>query len=458
VLDRAVERVLKIILRSPTFKGVPFDSKPDLDGHAKLARRAGAEGMVLLKNDGGSLPMTADKKVALFGNAAYDTITGGTGSGDVNEAYTVSVYQGLSEAGYPVDQYRKNEYEKYIASEKSKQPPTIPFFPKPPIPEMKVTASAAKEAASANDFGVFVLGRNSGEFADRKVEDDFDISANERATIKALSDAFRAAGKKFVVVLNIGGAIETASWRDNADAILLAWQPGQEGGHSIADVLAGKVNPSGRLAVSFPAKYSDVPSSKTFPGHLLPGGKDDPAAMVFGQPAEAIYDEGIYVGYRYYSTFGVDPAYEFGYGLSYTTFELSGFSLRGNGDKGQADVRVRVTNTGKVAGRDVVQVYVGGHGGTKRELKAFAKTKLLKPGESEELRFQLTPADLASFYTKDSAWIATKGTYSISAGGTSSGGGLGGSFELKRDIVVKKTARLLTPKKDLTELAAPAKE
>ncbi len=457
VLDRAVERVLKIVLRTPAFKGDSFDSTPDLDGHAKLARRAGAEGMVLLKNEKSALPLAGGRKVALYGNAAYETITGGTGSGDVNEAYTVSVFQGLSEAGYSVDQLRKNEYEKFIALERSKQGPTIPFFPKPPIEELKVSPTVAKAAASNSELAVFVLGRNSGEFADRKIENDFDISDNEKASIAALSEAFRSAGKMFIVVLNVGGPVEIESWMDDADAILLAWQPGQEGGHSIADVLAGKVNPSGRLVVSFPAKYSDVPSAKTFPGRLLPGGTDDQASMIFGRPAEAVYDEGIFVGYRYYSTFGVKPAYEFGYGLSYTSFELSGFKLSGNSQKGQADVRVKVTNTGKVPGRDVVQVYVTGHGGPKRELKAFAKTGLLKPGESEELRFQLTAADLASFYTKESAWIAHKGAYMVSAGGTSEGGGLDGSFDLAQDIVVRKTARLLVPKKELLELAPPVK-
>ena len=456
-LDKSVARVLKIVLASPTFKGTLYSSAPDLKAHAKLARRAGSEGMVLLKNESGALPLQSETKIALYGNAAYETITGGTGSGDVNEAYTVSVYQGLSQAGFALDPMRKNEYEKHIAAEKSKQRPTLPFLPKPPVPEMAVSDGMAKSDAAASDLAVFVLGRNSGEFEDRKVMDDFELTDTESQALSSIWNEFQAKGKKVVVVLNIGGPIQIVGWESYADAILLAWQPGQEAGHSIADVLSGKVNPSGRLAVSFPGVYGDVPSVKTFPGKLLPAAKSRINNPFAGKPADAAYEEGVFVGYRYYSTFDVEPAYEFGYGLSYTTFESSGLSVKGDPVKGVLDIRVTVKNTGEVPGRDVVQVYVGGHGGPKRELKAFTKTRLLKPGESEQLRFELTAEDLASFYTKDSAWIATKGSYTISAGGTSEGGGLSGSFDLGQDIMVRKTGRLLVPQQELLEMAPNVK-
>lgn len=459
VLDRAVERVLRIILRTPTFRGVKYDSAPDLATHAKIARRAATEGMVLLRNEDSALPMQKGARVALYGNSAYETISGGTGSGDVNEEHTVSVFEGLKEAGYFVDDLKKNEYEKYIASVRSRQGPSIPFFPKPPIPEMPVTSRIARQDATDNDLAVFVIGRNSGEFEDRKVADDFELSDSERKSLTAVSEEFQRAGKRFVVVLNIGGPIETASWREMADSILLAWQPGQEAGRAIVDVLSGDVDPSGRLAVTFPERYSDVPSSEVFPGKLIESDTpDSPGSAVFGKPAEALYREGIYVGYRYYTTFDVEPAYPFGFGLSYSTFKHADYRFKTDLKKGTADIRLSVTNTGKRSGRDVVEVYVGVPGGSKRALKAFAKSKVLDPGESEEFIFRLTPADLASFSTKDSAWIAKAGKYEVTAGGTSWGGGKSWSFSLAKDIVVRKTKKLPGPNKPLDELLAPARK
>jgi beta-glucosidase len=234
------------------------------------------------------------------------------------------------------------------------------------------------------------------------------------------------------------------------DAILLAWQAGQEGGHAIADVLSGKVNPSGKLATSFPAVYSDAPAAKNFPGTLVEPASG-PANFMFGRPAKVTYEEGIYVGYRYYDTFGVKPAYPFGYGRSYTDFSYSRAkaSKAKLGEKETATVTVEVTNTGKMAGREVVQLYVSAPGKTMdkpaSELKGFAKTKLLAPGESETLAFTLSPADLASFDASASAWVAEPGAYTLKIGASSADVKQTLSVELPKALVVEKVHRVLAP-------------
>ena len=456
-LDENVERVLNVILQSPTFKGHRHSNQPDLKGNARVAREVAAEGMVLLKNEGGALPLAGPKKIALYGNTSYDIIAGGTGSGDVNEAYIVSLEQGLAGAGYTLDPALKETYTRYIADQKAKRPkPANPFLLPPPIPEMPVEAAAVGQKAAESDAALITLGRNSGEFADRTVEGDFTLSETEQALLKTVSEAFRARGKKVVVVLNVGGPVEVASWRDRADAILLAWQPGQEGGNSIADVLGGKVNPSGRLATTFPVRYEDVPSAKTFPGRELEGRTPLLNNPFAGKPAEAVYEEGIYVGYRYYDTFNVKPAYEFGYGLSYTSFSYGNLKLSSRHFGGNLAATITVTNTGKVAGKEVVQLYVSAPAGRldKRqgELRAFAKTGLLRPGQSQTLTFNLRAADLASFEPASSSWVAEAGTYAVRVGASSRDIKQTADFEVREEILVEKVNRVLTPRVAIREL------
>ena len=327
-LDENVAGILKIILKSPSFSHYKYTDKPDLRRHAQLSREAAAEGMVLLKNEDRSLPIWRSvKNVALFGNNGYDLIAGGTGSGDVNKAYKISLAEGLANAGYSVDQDLKYAYTSHMADYAAKHPKKNFFAefmnPTPPAPEYIVDRDLlAKKAASA-DIAIMSIGRNAGEGRDRKLADDYYLSDTEKVVMGQIADAFHAQHKKLIVVLNIGGVIDVMQWRDFADAILLAWQPGQEGGNAITDVLSGKVDPSGRLATTFPAKYDDVPSAKNFPGKEFP---EKAITGSFGRkqvPAEVVYQEGIYVGYRYFNTFHVKPAYEFGYGLSYTSFSIS---------------------------------------------------------------------------------------------------------------------------------------
>jgi beta-glucosidase len=469
VLDRNIARILHILFKSPRYRQYPFSNKPDLEAHALVARHAAADGMVLLKNREGGLPFAGSiKKVAAFGNASYDIITGGTGSGDVNEAYSVALIEGLENAGYSVNGSLKDVYSKYINDAKAKQTigddPLARFMPRPPIPEMEVGSSFIEMIASGSDIALITIGRNSGEFADRKEEGDFYLTDREKALIQTVSKTFRERGKKVVVVLNIGGVIETASWRDNPNSILLAWQPGQEAGDSIVDVLSGKVNPSGKLASSFPLSYEDVPSAKNFPGVVLESLSDEAVAGDSGRGglalarnrAEVIYEEDIYVGYRYYNSFDKDVAYEFGYGLSYTEFEYGNLKLGSDQFQGRMEVSVEVKNSGPVAGREVVQIYLGAPSEKLdkplSELVAFAKTGLLKPGQSQTLNFELTPRDLASFDTVSSSWVAEAGEYKVQVGASSKDIEQTASFKLAEEIAVKTVHKALSPKREIKRL------
>jgi len=453
VLNENCERILNLVLISPSYLGYKYSDKPDLKAHAQISRHAATEGMILLKNEA-ALPLQ-QKNVALYGNTSYAFIAGGTGSGDVNKAYTVSLLEGLKNGGYTVNADLKKTYQDYIAVEKAKQPKPKGFFDViPPIAEMSIDPAGAQKDAAANDLAIITIGRNAGEGADRKVENDFNLTSAEQQLIQTISAAYHAKHKKVVVVLNIGGVIETTSWKDQADAILLAWQPGIEAGNAVTDVLSGKVNPSGKLATTFPVSYTDVPSAKNFPGK-----ETDPTAPsnpMMGKPAEVVYEEGIYVGYRYYHTFNVKPAYEFGYGLSYTSFKYSPVTLSTADFKGKITATVTITNTGKVPGKEVVQLYISAPGKTlnkpAEELKGFAKTRLLKAGESETISLIINARDLASYDTKAASWIAEPGTYTIKIGASSENIKAKADFTVANEIVVEKLSNLLVPKVAINEL------
>jgi beta-glucosidase len=427
-----------------------------LKTNAQVAREAATEGMVLLKNETNSLPLTSKGKVALFGNSAYDLVAGGTGSGDVNKQYTISLDQGLAQAGFTLDESLKQSYANFITVEKAKRPKLPWFLLPPPIPEMSVAKDRLEQLANDSTLAIIVVGRNSGEFSDRKVEKDFALAPSEHAFIEEVASTFHAKGKKVIAVMNCGGPIEMASWRSFPDAILLAWQPGQEGGHAITDVLTGKVNPSGKLPNTFPVTYSDVPSASTFPGKELADHPPLTTNPFGGKPAEAVYEEGIYVGYRYYNTFGVKPAYEFGYGLSYTNFSYSPISLNAKNFRDKLTATVSIRNTGQLAGKEVVQLYLKAPKQKLKkpesELRGFVKTRLLQPGESQTVTFTITPRDLSSFDTASSSWIAEGGTYTVNVGASSLNIKNSASFRLDKDLVVVKSRKLLAPQRKIKEL------
>ena len=425
-LDRNVRRVLELIVKSPRFKGYEFSNKPDLKAHAAVTRQSAVEGMVLLENNG-VLPLASEiSRVAVFGTTSYDFIAGGTGSGNVNRAYTVSLLEGLRNAGYAIDAELEKTYTKYIKEETERlnpksDDPMAMFMPKIRAGEFVPSAGLLDKMVRANDVAIITLGRNSGEFLDRKVA-DFTLTEQESGMIEAVCAAFHKAGKKVVVILNIGGVIETASWKNLPDAVLLAWQAGQEGGNSVADVLKGVANPSGKLTMTFPVRYEDHASSRNFPIDMAFGmfGKDKDA-----EPQRNVdyteYEEGIYVGYRWFDKQGLEVSYPFGYGLSYTRFEWSEASVKPS--RGETAVRVKVTNTGKIPGKDVVELYVAAPQGELdkpvKELKAYAKTRELQPGESQLVTLKVKNSELASYDESASAWVTDAGHYDFMLGSSS---------------------------------------
>jgi beta-glucosidase len=466
ILDKNVERILNIIIKTPKFKDYEYSDNPDLKAHAEVARQAGADGMILLKNQEEALPLTENiKTIAAFGNTSYEIITGGTGSGDVNEAYSISLVDGLENAGYSVDESLQNDYTSYMEEVRAKQPRRRFFFMGPaPIPEMEINTATIRNMANDNDVALITIGRNSGEGSDRTAEPgDFYLTDTEKSLIQNVTQEFQSKGKKAVVILNIGGVIEVASWRDFPDAILLAWQPGQETGNAIADVISGKVNPSGKLASTFPISYDDVPSANNFPGIETPDtAVREPREGQRRQfrrriiDAEVVYEEDIYVGYRYYSTFNIPVAYEFGYGLSYTGFEYSNIQLNSTVFDDQMTVSVDITNTGSVAGREVIQVYLSAPAQKLDkpviELVTFGKTNLLDPGESQTMSFVIDQADLASFDEASSSWVAEAGEYEIKIGASSKDIRQTANFELGEELVVKEVNQALEPEKEINRL------
>jgi beta-glucosidase len=465
VLDRNISRILNVIIKSPSFKGYKYINQPDLKNHADVARAAGSDGMVLLKNESHALPLPSNvRKIALFGNSSYNLISGGTGSGDVNEAYTISLVEGLRNAGYTVSEGLLKLYDSYLELARIGRPaPTglMAFLPVEPIEELKVSRDIIKGAAATTEAAVITIGRISGEGKDRtNVRGDFQLTDNESMLIKDVCDAYSENGKKVIVILNVGGVVETATWKDLPDAILLAWQAGQESGNAIADVISGKINPSGKLAVTFPVKYEDVPSAKTFPGSELPERKpanDSPVnAFMRVKPAIVYYADGIYVGYRYFNTFNVEPSFEFGYGLSYSDFEYSNLKLSSPRFSNSIAVSVDIKNSGNVAGKEVVQLYISAPSGKlekpAEELRGFAKTKQLQPGEKQTLSFTIDRNSLSSFDPESSSWIAEPGSYELRIGASSKDIRQRATFTLPKTITVKKVSKSLVPADRINEL------
>lgn len=431
-INTSTRRILKLIVQSKKMQNYQYSNNPDLDVHAKIARQSATEGMILLKNER-TLPIKNAKNIALMGVTSFDFIAGGTGSGDVNEAYTVSLEDGLKNAGFEINQFSKEIFETHKSNNKDQfikpeglSAMTTPYNP----PRMDYTKDELHEIASTSDLGIITIGRNSGEGVDRVEVNDFMLSEKEQNMITKVCTAFHAAGKKVVVVMNIGGAIETASWKGQPDAILVAWQGGQEGGNSVADILSGKVNPSGKLPMTFPINLNDHASNANFP---IKGGALDLMKLMFASREEkpenkkiknkdyTNYEEGIYVGYRHFDKAELEVSYPFGYGLSYTTFDLSNLDASMKNDS--ISVMVTVSNTGSLAGKEVIQVYTS-KPDTEidrplKELRTFTKTKSLVPEEVVTVGFHIPVSELRYWSEEASQWILEKGLYSIQVGASS---------------------------------------
>ncbi|MCR4852132.1 MAG: glycoside hydrolase family 3 C-terminal domain-containing protein [Prevotella sp.] len=428
-IDRNVRRILEYVVKTPHFRGYKFSNKPDIEAHAKLTREVAPEGMVLLKNEN-VLPFAAEQpkkdgkrptRAALFGITSYMFYAGGTGSGDVNKPYVIDLQQGLKNAGIATDDTLTTVYTKYkefgMEEVEAEMGPLSPnkFFPRPRLREPQLGKNVYSFAASNNDVAIITVGRSSGEGGDRSW-DDFNINADEMEMLRGVAEAFHAKQKPVVVILNVGGAVETNSWSQLADAILLAWQPGMEGGNSVADVLTGRAYPSGKLPMTFPCNLEDIPSTKNFPKDYtfwddMRLNNEQKAQVPFIR--ETVYEEGLDVGYRYFQTKNQPVSYPFGFGLTYTTFEYSQAKVSKKGSSYVAQLTVK--NTGSRAGKETVQLYVAAPKGQLEkpayELRAFAKTRELKPGESQRLEMTFTAYDLASYDEGQQAWVTDGGTY-----------------------------------------------
>ena len=426
-VDRAVTRILELVVCTPKFKGYKPSESPDLKAHAKVCKKVADEGVVLLKNKSAALPMSKNNEIALFGVTSYDFIAGGTGSGNVNRPYVVDLMSGLSNVGFSLEPELDAFYKDYMKAEALRceriNGNNKWFIDRERAIEVIPDELIVKAAANADD-AVITIGRVFGEGKDRDYYHSYLLSDREKELISKVSESFHKAGKKVTVILNVGGLVEMTSWQDKVDAIVLCWQPGQEGGNTVASVLSGDVNPSGHLPATISTEYALEPTAKNFPQVYA----DKPFNYSYYRqlldrklPLHTVrnidyteYEEGIYVGYRYFNTFAPKAvAYPFGFGLSYTTFDFNDMTVESAGDGW--DVTVTVTNSGKVRGKDVVQLYVRAPKGKldkpERELKGFAKTPEIAPGESCEVTIHVPAGSLASYDEQTGNWVIEPGKY-----------------------------------------------
>lgn len=427
--------------------------------HMKQVRSLASQGMVLLENNG-VLPLKKTvKKIALYGSGARRTIRGGTGSGDVNVRQTVSVEQGLEEAGYTIttkkwlcryDKIVEEAQIRYYEEAQCKIAEGLDFvevymenpFKEPDVPLVTIEDRIQSDA----DTAIYVLGRNSGEGADRhNLPGDYQLSENEIKSLKFLGENY----SEVILLLNIGGVMDAAMFNEipGIDAVLLISQAGSATGSAVADILSGVVTPSGKLTTTWAMKYNDYPFSDEFSHN--DGNLDD-----------AWYKEDIYVGYRYFDTFDIRPCYEFGYGKSYTSFtsKVQKVELINN----EFILETEVMNTGdKYSGREVIQLYVSAPGGDLekpyQELKAFSKTKVLAPGDKELVKCSFPVTALASYSEKLAAWIVEKGEYLIRVGNSSRNTKIEAKIFIQETRVIEQLKNLFIEKNAVVKISAEPK-
>ncbi|MEM0490584.1 MAG: beta-glucosidase [Ignisphaera sp.] len=455
-IDARARRVLELISKSLKWKGYKPSNNPNLEENAKIAYEAAVDGAILLKNNG-ALPISQEKTVAVFGKGSYLTIKGGLGSGNTYPRYVVSIVDGLKERGIKINNeldkiYRETmvplwfdqdavtwyrNMREYVFKEGDTRliswlvieftESILSRLMALTISEDFIDEETLDRIAKESDIALITISRISSEGYDRKaVKGDFYLRDDEYRLIQKVSEKFHSYNKKVVVILNIPSPIEIISWRDLVDAILVIWLSGQEIGRAVADIILGRVSPSGKLPITWPKHLSEIPAIKTFPGEP----KENPKRIV--------YEEGIYVGYRYYDTFGIEPAYEFGYGLSYTLFEFR--DLRVYMDDDTIVAKLRIKNIGNAIGKEVAQLYVRAPRGKidkpYQELKGFYKTKPLKPGEEEEVEIKVPIKYLASY--DGNKWVIERGEYEIRVGASSRDIRLRTSITIEKDVCFDK--------------------
>ena len=376
--------------------------------NAELSMNLATQGMVLLENNNNVLPMASSGNVALFGGGAVKTVKGGTGSGDVNQRSVTSVWDGFKNAGYNVtSESWLNEFEAYYDEETGGSSGGLWGSPK--VEDTLISDAQIEEAKQdGTTTAVYVIARNSGEFADRlDAEGDYQLWGNEEENLKKVAANF----DNVIVVLNVGGIIDTKFFHEieGLDSLLLMSQAGMRGGDAVVKVLNGEVTPSGKLTDTWAVNYEDYSSSEGF------GANDE-------NVTQEEYTDDIYVGYRYFDTFNVTPAYEFGYGLSYTDFNIDVKDV--TVDEENVTVDVRVTNVGeKYAGKEVVEVYFSAPDGALekpyQELATYGKTDTLAPGESQELTLSYATTEMSSYYEDYASYIMEDGDYVVRVGNSS---------------------------------------
>lgn len=447
-------------LRKRALVGSPSTEATDREiENRKLVREAAAESFVLLKNENNLLPLEKGTKLGLYGAGAVKTVKGGTGSGDVNERDSVSIYQGLSNAGFEITSkdwlsgYQKT-YEKsredwkqsiIDKSVKENMNVVMAYFATPyHLPAGDPIPDCAKEDGA--DTAIFVLSRIAGEGTDRRDEElDYYLSKDERAMLDQLSACY----KHIILLLNAGGIVDLAFLEEypKIESVVNVLQPGQEGGNAVADVLCGKKTPSGKLADSWAMDYSDYPSAETF-------------SFKSGDVFHEEYKEGIYVGYRYFDTFDVPVRYGFGFGLSYTTFSIKTQKVTVSNLDSENPVltaAVEVTNTGVIySGKEVVQIFVSCPQGSRvkeyRRLAGFAKTKELAPGEKQSLSITFPLYQLTSYEEVTASWVLDGGNYGIWVGNSLSDAKLCAVLSLDQSAVMVSGSNICKKQRELEEI------
>lgn len=435
-------------IRTRSYSGTRSNEVTDreLKGMA-VARKAAADGIVLLKNDKDILPLEKGSRIALFGSGASNTIKGGTGSGDVNERHSVTIAEGLRDAGYVItteewiadyakryekarNEWRDDINERAVGKDFFNVYTTTPFI-RPVGMEIEKTDA---------DTAFYIISRVAGEGADRfDKKGDYSLTDDEEREIGTVCRLY----EKVIVVLNVGGVIDLSfvDKYDNILGLIYYSQAGMEGGHALGDVVSGDVTPSAKLTASWAFNYSDYPNAAEFSHNN-------------GNVEQEIYNEGIYVGYRYFDSFDIPVRYGFGYGLSYTDFEIETESI--SEVKGEGfDVTVNVKNTGHTDGKEVVQIYVSCPDGKiekeDRRLAAFAKTSLLKPGDVQKIVLRVTFSALTSYSEEIPGWVLEKGIYGVFVGNSLEDSALEGAIELTEDVVTIRTEHICTPEKPVEE-------
>jgi len=434
-----------------------FESEPNEreKRNLKVAYEAACESIVLLQNDG-ALPIELGK-VALYGAGAMRTVKGGGGSGEVNERHSVTVFEGMKEAGFEIttkrwlngfemsyvreeELYHKNKLKNIITGKMSAMAALENF---PGIEGRLITEEDVAE--SDTDTCIYVLSRQAGEGIDRRAKKgDMFVTDIEEANIAFCASHY----EKFILVINAGAQLDV-SFLDKIEginAVLFICQLGTAGGTAVADTLSGKVSPSGKLASTWAMKYSDIPFSDEF-------------SYLNGNLEDEYYKEGIYVGYRYFDTFGVEPRYPFGFGLSYSDFEMKAEKVKMDGTMVIVDIEVK--NTGDTyAGKEVAEVYVSAPAGTLdkeyQSLAGFAKTKVLAPGESDKIRVMFDMCALSSYRETDASYVLEAGDYIVRVGNSSRNTTPCAVLSLEEEVVVSKHQNICPVHKTFEQLKAPA--